>query len=690
MSTAGLRSGQQVAEHEGSHRRLDIQGLRGVAVVLVVAFHAGLPLPGGFVGVDIFFVISGFVITALLLRELGSSSRLDLRRFYARRARRLLPALALMLLVVAIAAMFLLSPLGSQQQSAKTGAAAATFSANLNLYRAKLGGYFDPTQSTNAFLHTWSLAVEEQFYLVFPIFLLVAWAWASRASERNRKARAAGVIMLGTVASFCLSVALTSGHAISGVQKPAVFAFYSAPTRAWEFGVGALLAFVAPRATHLNRSLAVLLGCLGLVLVVAASRLIDAGTAFPGTAALVPVLGSALLILAGTATGAGVSRVLSVKPAVWLGEISYGWYLWHWPAIVIAAALWYRHSSFFLPLVAVAALIPTWLSYRFVERPIRYGTKYVGRRTLAVAGICILIPLVATATLGHIARSDASTATVRGLQRQLRQHGESVPGVHCDNGTLGQTCVSKPTQGRRGIVWLVGDSQAGSLIEPVSSAVQRQGFGVHVAVDYGCPFLDELLIQHAAPGTQFPFGGQACLKFVHRAINEITRASPNLVIIVTAIYAGGFELRDPLTHETARSDNAKSRLWQAGLSRVLTQFKDASIPTLVVNPIPRFPHWDPRLCPSAAIFTDIARCGASRNRADVVSENRPTLVAQQQATSAAGTDAVDFMDELCGATRCSTNRGKFFLYRDSIHLSVDGALTLTDNFDRLIAADARQ
>jgi peptidoglycan/LPS O-acetylase OafA/YrhL len=241
-------------------RRSDIQGLRALAVLLVVAFHADLPIPGGFIGVDVFFVISGFVITSMLVRQL-EAGRMSFALFYARRFRRLLPALAVLTTATMLLSAALLSPLGPQQATAGTGFAASTFLANIQLSLFGGGDYFDLAAETNAVLHIWSLSVEEQFYFVFPALLFLAW----HSAKRNR---AALIITAVTAASFAYSCYATYYHAIG------VTAFYSPAARVWEFGVGSLLALAAPVLVRLGARLAHALGIIGVGLVgaLAASR----------------------------------------------------------------------------------------------------------------------------------------------------------------------------------------------------------------------------------------------------------------------------------------------------------------------------------------------------------------------------------------------------------------------------------
>ena len=319
-----------------SHRA-DIQGLRAVAVLLVVLYHADIStVSGGFIGVDVFFVVSGFVITRLLVRERTETGRLSLRAFYLRRARRILPALAVLLVPV----MVLSIPFGSvgaQSRTLGTGAAAALFSANIYLVTLGKGGYFNAAAEANPLLHTWSLSLEEQFYFFFPAILALAAAVATR--RRIRRSLVLALVITGIgLASFGLCWAATTGRLPSSYLADE-FAFFMAPTRAWQFGAGALLAVLAHRWPR-HRGLAELAGWVGLALIAWSATAYTEATLFPGTAAVVPTLGAALALAAGIHQQPSSSRLLSTRSLGWIGDRSYSWYLWHWPFIVFVASLW--------------------------------------------------------------------------------------------------------------------------------------------------------------------------------------------------------------------------------------------------------------------------------------------------------------------------------------------------------------
>lgn len=664
-------------------RRRDIQGLRALAVVLIVAFHAGLPVPGGFVGVDVFFVISGYVITAVLLRELEGTGAIDLVGFYSRRARRLLPALAVVVVAVAITAALVLSPLGSQQRAATTGIATSLFAANVDLLRTRTG-YFDAPAETNPLLHTWSLAVEEQLYLAFPVLLWAAWRLARRRVHRlsSRQAMAA-VVSVACAGSFGVSVLLTR-HS----PRAARLAYYAMPARAWEFGAGALLALSVPVLTRLPRKIAVVAGITGIVLVALAARLIQPSSDFPGLSALLPVAGTALLLIAGMSTTVGVPRLLGMRLFVWLGDVSYGWYLWHWPAIVFTRALWPTANVLALTSAGLLSLLPAWGSYRRVEQPFRVAHSMVGWPAVRMAAVALAVPATACATLLLSAQVARSTGPIERRQAQLTPHAG---GPACDGPPFGQTvpaCTWKAVNGR-GQVLLIGDSNAAQFSEPAALAANRQGLDLTLATISECPFVDLVV------GYAHRFNGGRCRTFVERSLTAIQAARPDLVVIASSSssylnFRERFRFEDPYTGERATTAAETARFWEEGLSSVLRRLHEAGIPTIVVHTVPHFPAFSLHACPAYRMYLRDAACATSLTPREVMVQQREARAAESRALVAVPSAiGVDFTDDLCNSDGCPTRRGDVWLYKDSSHLSVQGALTLTSRFDELIRVNAR-
>src|SRR6185312_11924597 len=304
--------------------RADIDGVRAVAIIGVVGFHVGLPgFAGGFVGVDIFFVISGFLITTLLLNELRHRGSIDLLTFFARRARRLLPAFFLVLATTLLLGFFFLVPVdGEQRGLADSAVAAALYVSNWHFTWVG-GGYFDAPSNLYPLLHTWSLAVEEQFYLIWPLMLLGA-SWAALRWRFTLPQLVAAIL----VAVILASSSFTWWAAESGEQA-ARLAFFALASRAWELGIGAALALALPALRQSHSWFGTFLTAAGLIAIVAAITTFRDGIAFPGAAALVPTLGTAAVIAGGwLAPQAPVMQLLSLRPLVTIGLLSYSWYLW--------------------------------------------------------------------------------------------------------------------------------------------------------------------------------------------------------------------------------------------------------------------------------------------------------------------------------------------------------------------------
>jgi peptidoglycan/LPS O-acetylase OafA/YrhL len=655
-----------------SSRRRDIQGLRALAVILVVCFHGGLPVPGGFTGVDVFFAISGFVITGTLVRELESTGRIVLSNFYARRVKRLLPALALMLCAFALLGT-LASPLASQRVGALTGVAASFFTANLYLYHLATG-YFDPSASLNPLLHTWTLAVEEQFYVIFPSLLLAAW-WLGRKSRRNALLLGATAVAAVSFASFALAVELARGRTIGGVSWPQQLAFYGSPTRAWEFGAGALLALTATQVRRIPKLVAIALGWVGIAAVMLGALTIHGTAGAPGTIALLPIGGTLALLAAGTASPLGAAQLLSIRPAQWIGDLSYSWYLWHWPLIVFGRAL-LPETGHVAAWAAALSLLPAWLSYRFVENPIRFRPALRGGAVVALAVACIAAPVAACAALAGVRHELTRNGEVQAWEASQHQHADVIRG--CAIGSPPSAAPAGctwPAPGARGSVILIGDSNAGQFSEPVVRAARRAHLSVTIATLSSCPFAE--IVVKGLPGEA------ACRDFVSRSLRDLLRLRPVLVIVSNRAneYIGNpsIGLADPMGGGTAYSAGRKARLWTHGLRLVLAPLNAAGIPVVLVQPIPPLSLHDVGSC--AVIRVLLGNCDDSVPTRAVAERRRRAIEADNSAASGLpGLSTLDFERRLCSANACSSTRGDTIVYRDAQHLTVAGSLLLVNDF----------
>ncbi|MBV8930245.1 MAG: acyltransferase, partial [Mycobacteriaceae bacterium] len=395
--------------------RPDIEGLRAVAVLAVVLFHAGMPgLGGGFVGVDVFFVISGFLITGLLWREVTNTGGVGLARFYGARARRLLPAGTTVIVATAIASAALLPPMQAREVLGD-GIASALYVGN---YRFALHGtdYLAADTPPSPFQHYWSLGVEEQFYLLWPA-LIIGTAWLMRRRLRDRDSVAPYAVMLAVVAAASFAISLAWTHSLPP------WAFFSLPSRAWELAVGGLIALSAAAWRRLPPLSALIVGWGGLALIVLSCLAFGEKTPYPGMAALLPVLGTALVIGAGSAgPGLGAGRVLAVPAMRTIGRLSYSWYLWHWPVLLLGPALLGHPLGLAERLAAaLVSLILAVLTLGLIENPGRFAAplRASARLSLVLGGavtavaVCVGLVLLALCPVpvGHGAAAAAVTIT---------------------------------------------------------------------------------------------------------------------------------------------------------------------------------------------------------------------------------------------------------------------------------------
>ncbi|MCC5953310.1 MAG: acyltransferase [Acidimicrobiia bacterium] len=681
-----VRSGatwEGLAPLEG--HRVDVQVLRGIAVLIVVLFHADIVAPGGFVGVDVFFVISGFVIGRILVRSLSSEGRVSFRTFYARRARRLLPALAVLLGATVVLSP-LLAPIGADGVTSATAVAAALFSANLYLY-ASPDGYFDAAAELNPLLHTWSLSVEEQFYFVVPALLAVAWRLGRRWGT------SLGMLRLVTasigVVSFAACLVTTYVSSLGPLPVPLRFAFFSPVTRAWEFAAGVALVLIpatwlAPLAV---RRVGVVLG---LALIGGASLGFSDATLFPGAAALIPVLGAVLVLYGGTSASPGPATTpRGLEPLVWLGDISYSWYLWHWPLIVFARAYWPDSGATPLVIAAIVALGPAVASYRLLERPLRGAAAPRPGRAVALAGVCIAVPLVLVAAALPVYRmldTNTDVQTIHDSQQVAVARTAEHP-CH-DDAPLGarpaDSCRWGPEDATNTVV-LIGDSNANHFGETLIGAIEGRDTNLVVASASLCPFLDPAVV--ADGGRELGGGGGQCARFITESLTELVADPPDVVFIGNRtddyIASGGRRLIvDPETGEVLRTVEERMAAVTSALADVVATLEAAGIDVVVINVVPR-PTWtDPLDCSRLLVLVDPGRCAF--DALGSVDDSPLLDLAHQVETEAAavgGGTTLDLTDALCPGGQCPARIDGDLQWRDETHLSVAAAGRLAEVVD---------
>ncbi len=675
-------------EHARSEPRFrpDIEGMRAIAIGLVVVYHAGVrQLPGGFVGVDVFFVISGFLITGLLVREVTGSGRVSLVRFYARRAKRLLPATGLVLVTTVVLTWLTISPVRWRDFGLDV-VSAATYVVNWRL-AARSVDYLAEDVGASPVQHFWSLAVEEQFYIVWPL-LLVLLAFLLRRSRRlarrPRRVLAVGIAAV-IVPSFAYSVYLTA-------TDPAR-AFFVTPTRLWELGIGAFVAIGATAWARVPRPAAVLLGWAGLLAVVGSGFALTTDVPWPGFAALVPTLGTAAMIVAGYTSGrAGVAGILAWKPAVWVGGLSYSLYLWHWPLITAATAEWGDLGAKKGLLVMAFAVIPAWLSLRLVENPIRFAPSMARSNRLAlsvggnftalgvVAGfvLVLLVPTAGSAATGgstatalgaRALATDPTAGTVDSLSdiqwyqpsyvdaeadvppypRECQVDQESPDPVECTWGDPeGSTTVA-----------VVGDSKAMQYYSPLDDIARRQGWKIVSMTKSACGFHDAMQANKGEPYT-------SCAEWNDAVRARLIAMKPDVVITSERVNDA---LADP-----ADADSRTVPAMVDGMVRAWTEVTEAGIPIVVIADNPTPGDVSPVYECVADHDGDLSACTFDRKAGEKRSGAAAQLPAARQVP---GVRVVDIRDSICPTESCVPVIGNVFVYRQTSHVTNTYAVSLT-------------
>lgn len=499
----------------------------------MVLAHAGAPgVTGGFVGVDVFFVLSGYLISGLLFREYAATSRIDIPRFVARRLRRLLPALLIMLLSVMALGALLLSPHEFTEQTS-SAAYAATWTSNLYFAFTDFD-YFNELHLRDLFLHTWSLGVEEQFYLVWPFVLLVVLYLASTRTPRRVNTRS---VLIGLAVLFFASLTLS----LHWTQSASSLAFYLMPSRIWQFALGAMVFLwfdevSVIRERQVPTSWSKGMRPLGMLLIIGSAVLFHPGMAYPGAWALLPSLGAALLItpMRDDQTS-GIARLLVSPLLVWIGDRSYSWYLWHWPLLMLGFAWGLENTAVSVAAIVVVSLALAAASYRWIELPIWKGRLSGTAPTPAITASVFAIIVTATVLGGWNETSRDGAASGLALSRAARVDipaPYAIPG--CDtwfrDASL-QPCVLGNVHGTRTAV-LLGDSIGTQWFSLLAEIFSHDAWQIVVLTKSSCAIVDEPY--HYGPVGEYT----VCAQWRERAIEYLSEISPDIVFIGSAATYG--------------------------------------------------------------------------------------------------------------------------------------------------------
>jgi peptidoglycan/LPS O-acetylase OafA/YrhL len=629
--------------------RPDLEGLRGVAILLVVLFHAGaLVAKGGFVGVDVFFVLSGFFITRMLVGEMVETGSVDLNGFYGKRALRLLPALLVVLLATLVAVMWLYAPI-DRAEIARNARAVALYAGNIEFARSATD-YFRAQE--NPLLHTWSLGVEEQFYLVWPLlFLGVAAAFARTIEvEDDVESRLRVLYIIAAVGLVSFGVSLW----VTAVAQP--WAFFGMPTRIWEFAAGGALAITMIDREDRIPGAAIALQVIGLGTIAFGVIAYDMTTPYPGIAAVVPAVGALALIVGGArAPESFISRSLAIRPLRFLGRLSYAWYLWHWPLMGLGAVL--------VPGIGVVgklawsalALVLAWLTLRFIEEPARNGGA------LARIPARWLTPLAlgasaSVAVASHVAMGVARReASVMPQKLFAAARGDRVEGCWAEtmgnwNGPCAYGDKSSGT-----VLALLGDSHADHWLGGLDRAGKEHGWKVLAHIKGGCPVSD---IPQRFSGRLKKLYGH-CAEFREAMIQRIIAMKPRAVILSNSDEYMAFGAERSIW-KIAPAE------WQAGLRRTYERFHAAGIPMIVMRDTPNMAI-DPPVCLSryAARLPFAKPCVYDRRKA----YSPPAIAAQNEAARGLNVTFLDMNDQICTTPRCSVMKNGIVMFTDDDHLT---------------------
>lgn len=630
--------------------RSDIQGLRALAIVFVVFYHAKLPFfTGGYVGVDVFFVISGYLITQLIVRELEEWDHIDFLAFYARRIRRLLPAAMTALIATVVMARIWLSPL-EQLELVPSILYSALYASNL-WFASEATDYLANDVHINPFLHTWSLSVEEQFYIVWPLLILLG---ACTRSVLGRRVRLVSIMALVFITSLTVTCWMID------ISRP--WSFFGSPTRAWEFAAGGLAYMCSDRFRNVSIMAKDSLTAMGFTAMGSAVVLFDDLTRFPGLMALVPVVGAVLVLLAGAGSQGRIARWLDNPAIQTTGNFSYSWYLWHWPILVFVGTAATPLSMLERLGCVFASWVLAGLTYTLLENRVRFS-PILSLSPLCSLALGIALTLIGTGsalTLSEFAKSSLISMD----QAQFSRAREDLPKVYADGCHLPHRAVDLPQcvygdpTALKTIV-LFGDSHAAQWFPAIEQMAWETGWRLVSLTKSACPSA-WVTPYNTALGRDY----EECARWRLAVVRRIVAENPALVIL--ANYSS-YYMRGPHAIRTNE--------WREGTRQILAEIRRSGASVIVLRDTPS-PGFDMPTCLSRASWRHkdmVSACSFDRNN----SLNAETFELEQAAVAKMdGAMVLDLSNLVCTDSVCQPMIGGQVAYRDSHHLTARTSASL--------------
>jgi len=627
--------------------RAEIDGLRAVALIPVILFHARFDwFSGGYVGVDVFFVISGYLITSLILVE-KEAGTFTLRNFYERRARRIIPALFFVTVACIVPAWLWMMP-SQLRDFAQSVVALALFSSNILFWRK--GDYFLATADDMPLLHTWSIAVEEQYYVVFPILMLLLWS--------IRRRRLIALIAIAAATSLLLSEYGWRHH--PGAN------FYLAPTRAWELMLGVLAAFYLHAYAHSNRTWlnqTASLGGFGLIIV--AVTFFDRNTPVPSLLALIPTLGTVLVICFGDKTTL-VGKLLSTRALVGIGLVSYSAYLWHHPLFAFARIRSLDEPGLWLyATLCAVTFVLAYLTWKYVERPFRERRILSSGQVFSVAALSSTA-LIAIGLVGHLNRGFEERVDSRVLALSAYEGDTNPRMTECRSGGSRlipprNACIYGTNPVPRIALW--GDSHADQLAVPLEQLVRSKSESFIELAYAGCPpMIDVFRID--SPESR-------CAEYNSQALSYLLETRTIDTVVMHAYWTGYID--DGLLRVDARGNPVPAPIAEQ-LSSVVQRLRLAGKKVILIFPVPKMPSSPPQYLAKKLMFTaDVGDVFITMD--EYVSQSKKSFATLSPIARSQRVEAVYPHMALCDvdANRCSATDGDRVLYRDNGHVSITGA-----------------